>query len=82
MNDDAAAHRTIRTGGTSFGGARDFEYLRLGVGFLKIKAEDGSDNGSAAYAKEIPTCGVHWSLLAKPTKLATSVAPDCCILRN
>jgi hypothetical protein len=75
MDDDSAAYRAIRTGGARLGSAGDLEFLRLGVCFLNVKAEDGSYNGSAARPKEIPARGVHWASPERATNFNLSLTP-------
>ena len=41
VNNDAAAHRTIRTGAARFAGARNFQALGLGVDRSQIKSQGG-----------------------------------------
>src|ERR1700691_1342193 len=48
VDDDAAAHRTIRTGATCLAGSGNFERLGLGVNRSQIKAE-GGETGSAKH---------------------------------
>src|ERR1022692_1657430 len=59
VDDYAAAHRTIRAGGAGFGGARDFQLARLGVGGRQIEAERGRGHGAGTELEEGTPGGRH-----------------------
>src|ERR1700733_7248726 len=60
INDDAAAHGTIRTGAARLCGARDFEARRLRIDRSQIKSQSGqADSSSDCAFKESATGKVH-----------------------
>src|SRR5579863_669773 len=77
VNDDAAAHRTIRTGAARLRGARNFQARRLRVDRSQIKSQSGqADSSSDCTFKESATGQVHLCASDKIGKACANSQPS------
>ena len=60
INEHAAAHRAIWTGGARLGGAGNLEFAKLGVGGRQIKPEQQKSGASqCGDLQKISAAGIH-----------------------
>src|SRR4029077_2228985 len=69
VDDDAATHGAVRTGGASLAGASDLELAQFSVGRLHIEAKNGrGGTPNSCEFQEITTSSLHASSLSPSTK--------------